>query len=101
MSSDYTAPRRVQLSRRKGARIPPGTVKVARVSKWENPFTVADYGREQAIALYRGWLTDKLAAGALDLAELRGRNLWCFCKLTEACHADVLLELANAQQVPA
>lgn len=27
--------------------------------------------------------------------ELRGRDLACFCELTEPCHADVLLELAN------
>ena len=27
--------------------------------------------------------------------ELRGRDLACWCKLGEPCHADVLLELAN------
>lgn len=27
--------------------------------------------------------------------ELAGKNLACFCKLGEPCHADVLLELAN------
>ena len=31
----------------------------------------------------------------LDLSELRGKNLACFCKEGEPCHADVLLELAN------
>jgi hypothetical protein len=29
------------------------------------------------------------------LHELRGKNLACWCKLDEACHADVLLRLAN------
>ncbi len=29
--------------------------------------------------------------------ELTGRNLACWCPLDEPCHADVLLELANAQ----
>jgi hypothetical protein len=29
-------------------------------------------------------------------AELAGKNLACFCKLGEPCHADVLLELAAA-----
>lgn len=29
-------------------------------------------------------------------AELRGKNLACFCKEGEPCHADVLLEIANA-----
>lgn len=29
-------------------------------------------------------------------SELAGRNLACFCALDQPCHADVLLELANA-----
>lgn len=28
--------------------------------------------------------------------ELRGKNLACFCPLDQPCHADVLLEIANA-----
>lgn len=28
-------------------------------------------------------------------AELRGKNLACWCKPGEPCHADVLLEIAN------
>lgn len=28
-------------------------------------------------------------------AELRGKNLACFCPLDQPCHADVLLEIAN------
>lgn len=34
------------------------------------------------------------------VAELRGKNLACWCKLDAPCHADVLLRLANAT-VPA
>jgi len=29
-------------------------------------------------------------------AELRGKNLACWCPINHPCHADVLLELANA-----
>lgn len=29
-------------------------------------------------------------------SELRGKNLACFCRLGTPCHADVLLEIANA-----
>lgn len=29
-------------------------------------------------------------------AELAGKNLACFCALYQDCHADVLLEIANA-----
>jgi len=30
------------------------------------------------------------------VAALRGKNLACFCPIDQPCHADVLLELANA-----
>jgi len=30
-----------------------------------------------------------------DLEKLRGKNLACFCKKEQKCHADVLLEIAN------
>jgi hypothetical protein len=30
-------------------------------------------------------------------AELRGKSLACWCPLDQPCHADVLLELANAK----
>ncbi len=56
-----------------------------------------------AVDLYRLlWLTNwnigdaevpRAAPGAL--AEIRGKNLMCFCPLDQPCHADVLLELAN------
>lgn len=32
-------------------------------------------------------------------AELAGRDLACWCALDQPCHADVLLELANAEVV--
>jgi hypothetical protein len=36
----------------------------------------------------------EIAAGAR--CELRGHDLACWCPLDQSCHADVLLELANA-----
>lgn len=30
-----------------------------------------------------------------SLTPLRGKNLACWCRLDQPCHADVLLELAN------
>lgn len=30
-----------------------------------------------------------------NLSELRGKNLACWCRLDQPCHADVLLEKAN------
>lgn len=38
------------------------------------------------------------AALADRLPDLRGKNLACWCPLDQPCHADVLLELANAPE---
>lgn len=106
-------PKRVQLKRTKGWRMPANTVKVCRPGKWGNPFVVGKrYGwaepdsseidgpfkpikdRAEAVAVYRSWLGgqhDLLE----DVRELRGRNLACWCPADEPCHADVLLALAN------
>lgn len=32
-----------------------------------------------------------------EIGELRGKNLACWCKPGKPCHADVLLEIANAE----
>jgi len=42
-------PTRVKLSRRPGARKPAGAVVVSRPSRWGNPYTIAEYGSEQAV----------------------------------------------------
>jgi len=95
-------PQRIQLSRAKGWRLPENTVVVSRPSKWGNPFVVQfdphpDYSpqtREEAVKLYAASIN-----GLKRLAirrELRGKNLACWCKADQACHADVLLKIANA-----
>lgn len=89
---------RVQLSRRKGWRMPANTVNVARPSKWGNPFKVGpDRTAAEAVAQYRAMIEGFAEEPnvSLNLADLRGKNLACWCKLGEPCHADVLLELAN------
>jgi hypothetical protein len=101
-------PKRVQRSRRKGYRLPAGVVYVGRPTKWGNPYPVgvvpATVNGESAMILvtasmaldrYRAWLAEQIAAGELDPAELRGKDLACWCRLDQACHADVLLELSN------
>jgi hypothetical protein len=47
-----------------------------------------------------GAIRDEGGAFVLQRAreELRGKNLACWCKPGEPCHADVLLELANKQE---
>jgi len=117
-------PKRIQLKRTKGWRMPPNTVKVARPTKWGNPYKVRSIDIEGAglvawqvlsaagreISLYdtRGHanqhavkkyalLMEGLTGKNREqyLAPLRGKNLACFCPLDQPCHADVLLKMAN------
>jgi hypothetical protein len=84
----------VVLNRRTD-RIPKGAVYVGRPTKWGNPFVIGrDGDRAEVIAKYADWLDGMIEAGRLDLDELAGKDLVCWCA-PESCHADVLLELAN------
>jgi hypothetical protein len=108
-----TTPKRIQLRRAKGWRMPENTVKVDRSTKWGNPFIVGEDGdRKECVELFLGLLRDGAAPSRrsadypkrLDhrayilahLDQLRGHDLACWCPLNQPCHADVLLELANA-----
>lgn len=115
-------PKRIQLRRTKGWRLPTGTVVVSRPTRWGNPFTL--WTVPDAVELYRRWLAgevdreewerrlahDKqpllanLKIGNLEvkrenilrqIGQLRGMDLACWCAPDKACHADILLELAN------
>jgi hypothetical protein len=99
-------PKRIQLKRTKGWTMPPNTVKVDRSTKWGNPWTVpGDFSTNRgAVARFRSAVMDgppphpesyigRIIADART--ELRGKDLACWCKPEEPCHADVLLQLAN------
>lgn len=96
---------RIQLSRAKGWRMPPNTVKVDRSTKWGNPFRG---DQSEVVARYRSFVkspnprghAELTAFSALvhDMHEIRGKNLACWCKPGTPCHADVLLELANTPE---
>lgn len=117
-------PQRVQLRRTKGWRMPPNTVRVCRPSVFGNPWRVSDIlaadreagrppspqqAQAAAVGSYRAWLTgddfgESYPASIGDreallraLPALRGKHLACWCSLDHACHADVLLELANTK----
>jgi hypothetical protein len=112
--------KRIQLRRTKGWRKPENTVNVARPTMWGNPFPVDVYGRDGAVDRFRRLLVGPMSAremsesstcidGSLvwaakyinrSLAELRGKDLACWCPLDQPCHADVLLELANPVAQP-
>lgn len=98
-------PKRIQLRRTKGWRMPPNTVKVDRTSKiFGNPFRVCSgMTADEAVTRYTAWISDIHGEGCdvipLARRHLRGKNLGCWCKIGTPCHANVLLELANAPSI--
>ena len=108
-------PIRVQLSRRKGWRLPPHTVKVDRTTPWGNPFIVGEDGtRGECVDLFRHLVRRRALATSLSQAcidrqralldalgesqqKLAGKHLACWCPLSARCHADVWLELVNTR----
>ncbi len=116
-------PQRIQRQRVKGWRMPEGAVYVGRGSDWGNPYVVGAqvmietpsifdrvrdgasrayycYGPEitpdVAVLLFRVWVADRLEGQIRE--ELADKDLACWCPLDRACHADVLLEIANADR---
>jgi hypothetical protein len=119
MARDGRGPVRIQRKRTKGWRMPPSTVYVGRPTRWGNPFPVGKYGPVAAVEYFRAFLVGEfvpaaeadyrqgervfygpapalLYPGEVAAIFLRGKNLACWCALNEPCHADVLLEVANA-----
>ena len=115
-------PERIQRRRVAGWRMPTGAVYVGRPTRWGNPYVLGQVGDAQR---WTGWYVgdsrdqwanhgeyetkgeavdravDLFRAEAWLIAadirrELPGRDLCCWCPLDQPCHADVLLELANA-----
>lgn len=111
-------PVRLQLSRSKGFNLQKlsretnglEAMNVSRPSKWGNPWVVGKtvddritgtgvvhdvvfiITPEFAVSQYRLWM--RPATDSVRL-QLHGKNLACWCKPGEPCHADVLLEIAN------
>lgn len=90
-------PVRIQRRRIKGFKAPPGTVYVGRPTKWGNPYAVgiAFPTAEEAVGAYCTWLASCISHDDIR-AELRGKNLSCWCRVGTPCHADRLLEIANS-----
>lgn len=106
---DAVMPKRVQLSRQKGWRMPPNTVKVDRTTRWGNPFLVLDkddwHSRRAAVGEFarairrQGGYLSVRGAHLVTVEDIRrglaGKSLACWCPLDQPCHADVLLKIAN------
>ncbi len=119
---------RIQRRRTRGWRMPPNTISVCRPGRWGNPYrpsaaikgdycSIPEITPATAVSLYRQHINGVLD-GAFGLtlwdemnAQIRGRNLACWCHLCPAhaegkplgqpcpdcapCHTDVLGQLAN------
>jgi len=87
-------PKRIQRKRSKGWRMPANTIYVGRPTIFGNPFHGA-FTNRRAVELFQQshQLTYLIESNMIE--QLRGKNLACWCKLDEKCHADVLLEIAN------
>lgn len=89
-----TKPVRIQRQRTKGWKMPPNTIYVGRPSLFGNPLPRGGFER----ANYMCWLSgssERALRVMKAVPSLRGKNLACWCKLDQPCHADTLLELAN------
>lgn len=107
---------RVQRSRQKPN--PENTKCVDRTSKWGNPYKVVEQGKTwrvidkdgnyfggvystkesaagKAVELYKPYINSEIEKGNLDLSDLIGQNLACWCSLSSPCHADYLLSLVG------
>lgn len=74
----------------KNPRRPKNAVYCGRGSPYGNPFHIGKDGtREQVCDRFKAEVLP-----SLDVSELRGRDLVCFCKPLR-CHCDDILEKAN------
>lgn len=100
-------PKRVQFKRIKGFKLPENCVRVTRPGKWGNMYKIGMTAmndnqevvfletREDVIAAHER-MTQRILAKHPDWLEpLRGKDLACFCKIEDKCHADTLLKYAN------
>jgi hypothetical protein len=93
-------PRRVQLRRAKGWRMPANTAQVDRSTLFANPFSVKEDGHDRAVAMHRArahreihrqvskQLLQRRKAVLETLPALRGKNLACWSPLPEHGEPD-------------
>jgi Domain of unknown function (DUF4326) len=91
-------PKRIQLKRAKGWRLPDNAVIISRPTKWGNPFRIGvDGTREECVRQFGDWIVgdDPKARDLRDaLGELHGKDLACWCP-PGPCHGDILIAMAN------
>lgn len=62
-------------------------------SPFANPYKIGKGNtREDVLAQYKVYIERKIANKEVDLEQLRGQKLGCWCK-PDPCHCDILIEL--------
>ena len=90
----------IQVYSKRG-RYPLNAIYVGKPSKWNNPFILNKYTRFESLKRYIPYLKKCIELGYLDLSELEGQNLVCWCGNWKKgrpfifCHAVVLMIMAN------
>jgi len=107
--------KRIQRKRTKGFKLPENTVCVNRGTKWGNPFKIEGKTTRHVACemfencilnnamVYRYFIDHEEAKTqfvrfkwmAKNIHTLKDKNLACFCKEQDECHADILLKLEN------
>lgn len=99
-------PHRTQRTRKSVPGIPTGSVYVGRPSQWGNPAAIGEwfggaFMANNLVAVSKFYDECKLMATSEPekfvkwLTPLVDRNLCCWCKIGEPCHADILLALSK------
>ena len=108
---------RVQRLRKKGYKTPENTVYVGRPTKWGNPFKVigekniwfvveenddpiCSFETEKealdcCVEMYKEYISHEHNLGIVNVFDLKGKNLSCWCPLNKPCHVDALLSILN------
>lgn len=69
----------------------------AKASKWANPFSIKEYGLEECLKKYKKYIKGKIKNKELNLKELKGKILGCWCKPNK-CHGDILIKLLKSME---
>lgn len=95
---------RIQRKRTKGWKMPENTVYVGRPTIWGNVYRAGTFKgmtAADAVEMFKKRLEENIYPDAVHINRcielLRGKNLACWCKVGDPCHADVLLEIANKE----
>ena len=75
--------------------VPEDAIYVGRPTEWGNPFVIGRDGtREEVVEKFEAYAHQVLKQKSNWLDLLKGKDLACWC-VPEACHANILLRLAN------